>query len=489
MKKVDEVVWRQIRHQAHEYRAAHKVIPNAVARPWAEQLGISLRAFRRKTQPGRVRPPRRRRPFKIDAAARALIVLKGSLRLAAQATAGQPGARSYSTWRRAFGDLSPSERAALTDGETAMRELQGFTRYEAAEVDECWQLDGQEPALDTKELRAWLAVPESERVGQRPDLQVFTGVDDKSKVIRAWRIEIRAFTADDVLNTIADGVEGWLEPDGIDVGGAPRRLRWDNALQHIAKSIGIGVARLLIERAKPVDLYAGWMKAKVERLHGTYNVEFWSQLPGWRGGPDSPLTRKSGGRHPAEGEPLSVAEIRVRFARFVKWYNTERPHSSLGDVPPLVYLRAHPPAEVRRPSAEAIALARLGATERRIVHKGAIEWRKRFFLHWKLNDVGGEEVAVAPSRRDPNLLYVLYRGQYLCTAKEQSTLTDHERDAIYSHREAEVRRVRDAYEQAARLRTTNLEPLEASDTEALRSATPDPDEAILALLDHGEDAA
>ncbi len=441
MKTVDPVRWAQASKQAHAYKAEHRgQMANAEVRRLAAWLEITNRAFRRKLKH---KPRSERRRWQLDGRRLALIAKTGSVRAAAKEDAAAVDARSKWTWYRAWRALPPAVRVGLKKTEDDMRDLLVYNTEIADEVNEQWQLDTSFPALDTPELQAWRRLSDAEKLFMpRPDLWVFVGTDAKSHRITCWGIGLVHPNGADVLEAVAEGIRRY---------GAPIRIRWDNALEQIGRAITGGIKRMLVEDVKPSYPYSPWQKGKVERLNGTQKTEVFRLLPGWRGRPSSPLTMMRGGRHPDEGQPETLEQIRTEFAAWVKFYNESRPHSSLGGLAPDAFC-ATEIYEVRQPSDAAIALALLARGEERTVGKDGIGYLGQTFNHWKLSDVGKETVLVVPDRNDPKLLFVTYRDDFVCVAKDIRFLTKHEIHAIASHREKIVRTVREALGGAAKSR-------------------------------------
>jgi putative transposase len=98
--------------------------------------------------------------------------------------------------------------------------------------------------------------------------------------------------------------------------GAPEHLRSDNGPEFVATAVKLwlkqrGVQTLYIDPGKP------WQNGKEERFNGTVR--------------DECLNMHCFG---------SLAEAWVRLSAFQKEYNTVRPHSSLGDLAPLMFKTA-----------------------------------------------------------------------------------------------------------------------------------------------------
>jgi putative transposase len=105
--------------------------------------------------------------------------------------------------------------------------------------------------------------------------------------------------------------------------GAPAHLRSDNGPEFVATAVQLwlsqrGVQTLYIDPGKP------WQNGKEERFNGTVR--------------DECLNRQCF---------VSVAEAWVRLSAFRDEYNTVRPHSSLGDLAPLMFKTAWYEAQLK----------------------------------------------------------------------------------------------------------------------------------------------
>jgi putative transposase len=312
-------------------------------------------------------------------------------------------------------ELSPAERASARRGESGRREHRLYLRYEAPHRNAVWQADHKQLPL--------LIVPPGRRRGRRPWVTLF--LDDYSRAITGWAISLQPSSAE-VLAALRDAI--LVDPSRGPFGGIPGRLRWDHGLEFAATAVEQAALALGIDVA-PATPYALHEKGKIERLHGTIADGFVAGLPGWTEGP-----RDQRGRLEAAGEPLELAELVARFDAWVRTYNAERAHRSLGRRTPLerwtgdpTPLRLIAPEDARR-----LLTARRWARVRRDgVHRGGLA-----YTAVELTELVGDDVELAFAPHDQRSVEIYWRGAWLCTAKPHDALSRAEQRQILAERRA-----------------------------------------------------
>ncbi len=141
---------------------------------------------------------------------------------------------------------------------------------------------------------------------------------------------------------------------------------------------------------------------------------------------------------------MSLARLVEEFDRWVRDYNTVRPHSALGGQTPLQRWSAD--ATPLRLVADADLRWLLLAGERRIIHKDGIHFNGLIFVAPELNGRVGQEVEVRHTPHDDRQIEVFDHDRWLATARPQNALSAEERDRVLARRRA------DAAEQAGRQR-------------------------------------
>jgi putative transposase len=213
-------------------------------------------------------------------------------------------------------ELSPAERASARRGETGRREHGLYLRYEAPHRNAVWQADHKQLPV--------LVVPGGRRRGRRPWVTLF--LDDFTRAIMGWAISLQPSSAE-VLAALRDAI--LVDSGRGPFGGLPGRLRWDHGLEFAAAAVEQAALALGID-VDPATPYAPHEKGKVERLHRTITDGFVAGLPGWTDGP-----RDQRGQLEAPNAPLPLTELVSGFDTWVRRYNSERPHRSLGNCTPL----------------------------------------------------------------------------------------------------------------------------------------------------------
>jgi putative transposase len=334
-------------------------------------------------------------------------------------------------------ELSPAERASVRRGEVGRREHGLYLRYEAPYRNAVWQADHKQLPV--------LIVPPGRRRGRRPWVTLF--LDDYSRVIMGWAISLQPSSAE-VLAALRDAI--LVDPGRGPFGGLPGRLRWDHGLEFAAGAVEQAALALGID-VDPATPYAPHEKGKIERLHRTISDGFVAGLPGWTGGP-----RDHRGQLEAPEAPLALAELVSRFDAWVRRYNGERPHRSLGGRTPLARWMADPtplrplaPEDARR-----LLTARRWARVRRDgVHRGGLA-----YIAPELGELVGDDVELAFAPHDQRAVEVYWRGAWLCTAHPQDALSAIEQERILVERRAYAGELRRRQRRARRRATSRLEP-------------------------------
>lgn len=198
---------------------------------------------------------------------------------------------AYETFWRRFDELPSGVRAYARKGAEGLVDFWLYPPYEAPHRNEVWQADHFELPNDVIADGCTTALV-------KPWLSVF--MDDRTRKVMGWSLVAEPGCcpgADVVGATICDSIRIRLE-QGVEVGGVPRIIRWDNDLSFTAGSVQqLGTAVGFECHAVPP--YSGHMKGKVERLGRRVQEQFCvtdvylrAQLTHRRimgAGPDDPL--------------------------------------------------------------------------------------------------------------------------------------------------------------------------------------------------------
>jgi putative transposase len=334
-------------------------------------------------------------------------------------------------------ELSPAERASARRGETGRREHGPYLRYEAPHRNAVWQADHKQLPV--------LVVPSGRRRGRRPWVTLF--LDDFTRAIMGWAISLQPSSAE-VLAALRDAI--LVDSGRGPFGGLPGRLRWDHGLEFAAAAVEQAALALGID-VDPATPYAPHEKGKVERLHRMITDGFVAGLPGWTDGP-----RDERGQLEAPNAPLPLTELVSGFDTWVRRYNSERPHRSLGNCTPLqrwtsdpTPLRSVSPEDARR-----LLTARRWARVRRDgVHQGGLG-----YIAVELTELVGDDVELAFAPHDQRAVDVYWRGAWLFTAHPHDALSASEQERILAERRAYASELRRRQRRARHRAQSRLAP-------------------------------
>jgi putative transposase len=340
---------------------------------------------------------------------------------------GRGAGPSKRTLQRAFErELRPGDRAAVVSGAEGRRRHEVYLRWEAARRNDIWE-------ADHKELEVLVLAPRAQRP-QKPWATLF--LDAYSRLIMGWAISLRPSAAT-VLAALGKAIR--LDPERGPFGGVPSVLRWDNGLEFAADALA-SAAGVLGAAIVPTAAYSPHQKGKLERTNRTLTQELLSGLPFYTHGPRAIDGRLYG----PDAPPMALARFVEEFDRWVRDYNTKRPHAGLGGLTPLQRWCAD--ATPLRQVADADLRWLLLADVRRIIHKDGIHFNGLVFVAPELNGRVGQEVEVRYTPHDDRQIEVFRDGRWLATARPQNALSAEERDRVLEQRRA------DAAEQARRQR-------------------------------------
>jgi putative transposase len=313
--------------------------------------------------------------------------------------------------------LSPAERAALTDGVEGRRRHTVYLRWEATYRNQVWE-------ADHKQLPVLVLAPK----GQRPQTPWVTWfMDAYSRLVMGWAISLRPSSATS-LTALRMGL--LVDPERGPWGGVPTMLRWDNGLEFAAAALTKAAAALgcVVSPAPP---YTPHLKGKVERLHRTITQEFLKGLPFYTGG------RRGADRTlygPAAG-PMTLDRFVSDFDAWVLDYNTRRQHRGIGEQTPLERWcsDATPIEQVPADQLRGMLLA----DEERTIGKDGIHFHRLVYVAPELNGQVGQRVTVHYMPHDPRQIELKLDGLWV-TAKPQGLLTAAERDQVLARRRADA---------------------------------------------------
>jgi putative transposase len=379
---------------------------------------------------------------------------RGNLAAAWRQRRGQdPGLPGLRTFQMAVTcTLTPGDLATIREGVAGRRRHQIYLEWEPEARNGVWQ-------ADHRQLDVEVMFPRSQRP-RRPWMTLF--VEAKSRAVMGWAVAHQQSQAT-VLAAVASAIR--VDDDRGPFGGIPNVLRVDGGLEFAAGGLTAACASLgiMLDTTFP---HHPFHNGRVERVNGTVRSTLEMGLPGFTGGP-----RAADGALWGPSERLSLVQLVDKLYAWERWYNCERPHSSLAGRPPLAAWQedASPivvpePSELRR--------LMLADVSRTIRHNGVLFANKHYLdPGGALNGRVGEVVEVRYLPHDLRSIEIYLRGDWLCTAVPQSVLTGAERQAVIDARSAEAQRQAKRQKAAYRRARSGVAPMtgpgEPQDTQVL----------------------
>jgi putative transposase len=363
------------------------------------------------------------------------------------------------TLRRAFTrELTPAERAYWTSGEAGRRAAGVYLTRPWTPRNQVWELDHKELPI--------LLLP---RRGRAVKPWLTSVVDDGTRALLGWAITLTPNTAT-VLTALRMALTH--DPECGPFGAVPAAARVDRGLEFAAQAVKDALAALCVDPNR-LPGYTPHRKGKIERLHLTIEQTLLCGLPGYTKGPrdaagrlHGPLSDRARDRDAAEHAvvgPMRLERfVAERFAPWVIWYNTERPHSMLDGLTPL-QAWIQDDTVLHRVDA-ALLRHLLLAGEERTVQKNGVRHNNLAYVAPELHGRGGQVVQVRYMPHDDRSIEVYLDSEHLCTAYPQGQLTDDQVAEFRAHAKAETKRLAAARRRASRRTRTELAPLSEGQT-------------------------
>lgn len=444
------------------HRAEHGTVPNRMLAQAAGRCGRSVRTLRRWLAAEETDATG---PFVIgDLHLEAIAGHNGNV-AKAHADLVDSGAEvpSYATFWRAWRTQPAGLRAYISDGADAMKAKWIYAPYTAPSRNAVWQADHFELPVDV--------IPDGyETTTCKPWLTMFQ--DDKTRMIMSWAIVAVPGRRPDAP-MVAACIAAAISPHqvaGVDVGGVPGSIRWDQALEFKAGMVTQLALRVGFD-AHGVPPYSGHMKGKIERAGRTAQEEVAALCTGYTHGANT-LSNKT----PFRDEPITERLLIARFNEWVEHYNTTRPHSGLGGRTPLEAWKADT-TPLRLVHHDLLRDSFLVAPRLRKVGKKGVFFAKQWWLGPDLLDHVDRKVEVRYPIGDDSFIEIHLDGQWMCTAEPAETLSPEARRALQVNRNnqyAEARRIQDgarrrrsAANQTSTIDRPALPPLSAMDDDGL----------------------
>ena len=280
-------------------------------------------------------------------------------------------------------------------------------------------------------MEIWVKPPSKRARPVRPWLTIF--VDCYSRAIMSYVVSLRP-NQGHVLAGLGAAIR-LREPHGPFC-GVPGWITFDRGMENVADAV-IEALVMLRMTAMPTLPRHPEHNGKVERLHGTITSMFLAGLPGYTGGAkerDKTLTA---------GEfvlPLDV--LLDELATWVRSYNCDRPHRSLGGLTPLEAWNTDP-TPISMPD-DALLRRYLLKGQRRKVRREVITFKDREYVARMLPGYEGRNLEI---RYDPNddFELELYDGErWIGTAVQRERATEVQIDEwVHAHEELAEQHRRD----------------------------------------------
>ncbi len=340
----------------------------------------------------------------------------------------------WRAWRRQPAGI----QAYARKGAEGIVECWLYPPYEAPERNAVWQADHFELPIDvigdghgSTLVKPWLTIFE----------------DDRSRKVMAWHLEAEVGSRPDaevVCATLAAGITIRRE-HGVDVGGVPRVVRWDNDASFNAGMV-MDLGTQLGFECHAVPPYSGHMKGKVERLGKRIEQGFCAAQPGFTHG-----VKTYRQRNPfRDTAPLTAAQLRLRLDQWLAEYDTTR-HEGIGEAPIERWKADTTP--LRRAASSQLRPALL--VEKRL-HKvqprKGVFFKTRYWMSGALMDFVGQSVEIHYPMNNEEYIELYQQGRWCCTAYPANELTEDQRREIFAGRRDMYAEARELQDQAARLR-------------------------------------
>jgi len=416
-----------------------------------------------KTSASTVEP--RRQKFTLSDHHKQVVMACGNVQLAYnQLTDNGEKLPSYETFWRGFDALPSGVRAYFRHGAEGIVGFWLYPPFEAPARNEVWQADHFELPVDVIADGCTATLV-------KPWITIFE--DDRTRMVMSWALVAGPGErpgAEVICATICDGVRIRLE-DGVEVGGVPRIIRWDNDLALNAGSV-IQLGTALGFECHAVPPYSGHMKGKIERLGRRVQESFCVLQPGYTHGPKT-YTSKDLFR---DTPPLTAAELRARLSVWFAEYN-QTLHQGHHKIPLAAW--AAETAPLRRASDAQLRSALLVAPQAYKIHKRkGVHFAGKWWQGAGMLDIVGRRVEVRYPINDDSFIEIFYQGKWACTGWPARTLTDSQKESLWDGRQEMYSAVRQLHDQAREIRvgadvrtaTTDATPSMASMPELDRLA-------------------
>jgi hypothetical protein len=464
-----EHVNRIVEDTLRDYADSDVILPLDVATALAEAKGCTprhiyrLRAAMGRSEPDQIAPRDTKgwtfldylthdgpeSFFFDDLALTLLYMVGGNLKeFYRQVEAGGYTMPSYQTlWLRAM-NLDPLVRDGARNGLKNRHSKALYLRYDPDSCNALWEVD---ECILNIEVRYGKKVV-------RPHMLAF--IDGKSRYITSVIFVPHGVTAKDFIACLAAGMDVWEDEDGVEFGGVPSTIVFDNA-QAFRGNVSSAVLATLPTYARPAPAYSPEGKGKIEAVNDTLETKIVVGVPGWC----SPSERLDGTDAMGLGDEhlLDWDDFLARAFQAVSSYNHEV-HSATGRTPASIYAGSGANARRLAPAdLAALLLVPSYKNGERIVQPDGIHHDKMFWIEACLaphvGNVSKRDVEVREFHHLQDKIAVFWKGEFVGFAINGSVLTKAERVEILNGRRATramVTQLTKATRHALRRRSTEI---------------------------------
>ncbi|MBB4744001.1 putative transposase [Actinoplanes octamycinicus] len=368
------------------------------------------------------------------------------------------------TLQRAFErQLTPAELAAWRTGEQGRRAASVYLTRPVTGRNVVWELDHKQLPILVLPPRGPAVCPWLTSV-----------IDDGTRALVGWAIALTPHTGT-VLTALRTAL--LVDEQRGPFGAVPAMVRVDRGLEFAAAAVKDALAALCVH-VHQLPAYHAHRKGKIERIHQSMEQTLLTGLPGYTKGPRDASGRLHGplsdaARDRAAAETTGLAPMRIerfvthRFAPWVTWYNTQRPHSALAGRTPAQAWTDDATAVQRLDAAQLRHLLLAGVE--RTINKDGIRFNGLAYVAPELHGRRGQSVHVRFMPHDDRFIEVYLDGQHLCTAHPQGQLSPEQVEAFRSHARDESRRLGAARRRASARTRAELAPMTDDEPDAAES--------------------
>ena len=294
--------------------------------------------------------------------------------------------------------------------------------------------------LDHTVLDLYVWPSHKHRVPMRPYVTLL--VDGYSGLIWAfpWYQPVNGDLVAAALAEVCTGREYY----GVEIGGQPEQVVFDNAAEHFGPSMREGISTLGLV-VSPTAAYSSWQNGKAERAVGLINQRFCDKAPG---ATNAGRTRTGASRHgeasPGKIDPdnvWSAAAFEAALQVAVDEINTTIPVKRLGGLTRLEAYAADP-TERRElePEIARLAMMTSGDTTHKAT-KAGIRFQGRDYVSHNLQFGQRYLIRYLPTVRDSIEVFSA-SNEHVCTAWVSQDLPQGERNKFMAARSRQERNVK-----------------------------------------------